>query len=172
VLGNKIGSAARHLKRFDDQLKSERARASRSTSFMTINRPRIGARTGSVDGVLNTVPTLSRRAARQARHLRDDPGRRHKNYHGYAFRKEDTELAALDSRITDESDTASSAHSGEVVRFPHGPRGQDPDVLARRNSRASNPAGARTTPPVRRGAVMTIDWTSSRWRCRCLRAAP
>ena len=103
VLGNKIGSAGETLyARFDAQLKTERGAGFKEHKLYDDHPAAyLALAQGSVDGVLNTVPTLSVV-------LRDKPntfvmiqGVATKNYHGYAFRKEDTELASfIDSRIT------------------------------------------------------------------------
>jgi polar amino acid transport system substrate-binding protein len=95
VLGNKIGSAGETLyARFDAQLKAERGAGFKEHKLYDDHPAAyLALAQGSVDGVLNTVPTLSVV-------LRDKPGIfamiqgvATKNYHGYAFRKEDTELA-------------------------------------------------------------------------------
>jgi polar amino acid transport system substrate-binding protein len=103
VLGIKLGSPGETLKtRLEAQLKAERG-----TGFKDVktydDHPAayLALAQGSVDGVLNTVPTLSVV-------LRDRPGAYAmvqnvggSNWHGYAFRKEDTELAGfMNQRIT------------------------------------------------------------------------
>jgi polar amino acid transport system substrate-binding protein len=104
VLGIKLGSPGETLKtRLDERLK-----AARGSGFKEVktydDHPAayLALAQGSVDGVLNTVPTLSVV-------LRDRPGVftmvqnvGGRNSHGYAFRKEDTELAAFfDRRINE-----------------------------------------------------------------------
>jgi len=103
VLGNKIGSAGETLyKRFEEQLKTEKGAGFKDHKLYDDHPAAyLALAQGSVDGVLNTVPTL-------AVVLRDKPGTfamiqgvATKNYHGYAFRKEDTELADfISGRIT------------------------------------------------------------------------
>jgi polar amino acid transport system substrate-binding protein len=103
VLGNKIGSAGETLyKRFEEQLKTEKGAGFKDHKLYDDHPAAyLALAQGSVDGVLNTVPTLSVV-------LRDKPntyamiqGVANKNYHGYAFRKEDTELADfISGRIT------------------------------------------------------------------------
>jgi polar amino acid transport system substrate-binding protein len=103
VLGIKLGSPGETLKnKLEAQLKRERG-----ASFKDIktydDHPAayLALAQGSVDGVLNTVPTL-------AVVMRDKPGTFSMvtnvggdNWHGYAFRKEDTEIANfVNSRIT------------------------------------------------------------------------
>jgi polar amino acid transport system substrate-binding protein len=103
VLGIKLGSPGETLKtRLEAQLKAERG-----TGFKDVktydDHPAayLALAQGSVDGVLNTVPTLSVV-------LRDRPGAYAmvqnvggSNWHGYAFRREDTELAGfMNQRIT------------------------------------------------------------------------
>ena len=103
VLGIKLGSPGETLKtKLEAQLKAERG-----TGFKDVktydDHPAayLALAQGSVDGVLNTVPTLSVV-------LRDRPGVYAmvqnvggSNWHGYAFRKEDTELAEfMNGRIT------------------------------------------------------------------------
>jgi polar amino acid transport system substrate-binding protein len=104
VLGIKLGSPGETLK---DKL-GEKLKAERGAGFKDIktydDHPAayLALAQGSVDGVLNTVPTLSIV-------LRDKPGVfsmisnvGQNNWHGYAFRKEDTELASfINQRITD-----------------------------------------------------------------------
>jgi polar amino acid transport system substrate-binding protein len=104
VLGIKLGSPGETLKdKLDDKLKAERG-----TGFKDVktydDHPAayLALAQGSVDGVLNTVPTLSIV-------LKDKPGVfsivynvGQSNWHGYAFRKEDTELASfINQRIRD-----------------------------------------------------------------------
>ena len=95
VLGIKLGSPGETLKvKLEAQLKAERG-----TGFKDVktydDHPAayLALAQGSVDGVLNTVPTLSVV-------MRDKPGVfamvqnvGGNNWHGYAFRKEDTEIA-------------------------------------------------------------------------------
>jgi polar amino acid transport system substrate-binding protein len=103
VLGIKLGSPGETLKnKLETQLKTERG-----TGFKDVktydDHPAayLALAQGSVDGVLNTVPTL-------AVVMRDKPGAfamvtnvGGSNWHGYAFRKEDTEIADfMNSRIT------------------------------------------------------------------------
>jgi polar amino acid transport system substrate-binding protein len=103
VLGNKIGSAGETLQpKLDAQIKAERG-AGFKDAKMYDDHPAayLALAQGTVDGVLNTVPTL-------AVVMRDKPGVftmiqkvGFDNWHGYAFRKEDTELVQfIDSRIT------------------------------------------------------------------------
>lgn len=102
VLGIKLGSPGETMKAgLDARLKTERG-----TGFKDVktydDHPAayLALAQGSVDGVLNTVPTLSVV-------LRDRPGVYsmvsnvgNNNWHGFAFRKEDTELGAfIDGRI-------------------------------------------------------------------------
>jgi polar amino acid transport system substrate-binding protein len=104
VLGIKLGSPGETLKeKLNDKLKTERG-----TGFKDVktydDHPAayLALAQGSVDGVLNTVPTLSIV-------LKDKPGLfsivynvGQSNWHGYAFRKEDTELASfINQRIRD-----------------------------------------------------------------------
>jgi polar amino acid transport system substrate-binding protein len=104
VLAVKLGSPGETLKiRLDAQLKAERGSGfgdvktydDHPAAYLALGQ-------GSVDGVLNTVPTLSVV-------LRDKPGAfsivynvGQDNWHGYAFRKEDGELADFfDKRISE-----------------------------------------------------------------------
>jgi polar amino acid transport system substrate-binding protein len=103
VLGIKLGSPGETLKaKLEEKLKAERG-----TGFADVktydDHPAayLSLAQGSVDGVLNTVPTLSIV-------MRDRPGAfamvtnvGSNNWHGYAFRKEDQELSAfVDGRIS------------------------------------------------------------------------
>jgi polar amino acid transport system substrate-binding protein len=102
VLGIKLGSPGETLKvRLEQQLKTERGAG--FTDVKTYDdhpAAYLALAQGSVDGVLNTVPTLSVV-------MRDKPGAfsivynvGQNNWHGYAFRKEDGELADFfDKRI-------------------------------------------------------------------------
>jgi polar amino acid transport system substrate-binding protein len=102
VLGIKLGSPGETLKdKLDAQIK-----AARGAGFAAVktydDHPSayLALAQGSVDGVLNTVPTLSVV-------LRDKPGLfdvvyhvGSDNWHGFAFRKEDTELKTfIDGQI-------------------------------------------------------------------------
>lgn len=102
VLGIKLGSPGETMK----APLEERLKAARGAGFAAVktydDHPAayLALAQGSVDGVLNTVPTLSVV-------LRDKPGVftvvynvGSDNWHGFAFRKEDTELASfIDGRI-------------------------------------------------------------------------
>jgi polar amino acid transport system substrate-binding protein len=103
ILGIKLGSPGETLKvKLDAQLKSERGMGFKDVKTYD-DHPAVylALAQGSVDGVLNTVPTL-------AVVMRDKPGTfamvskvGSDNWHGYAFRKEDTELADfINDRIT------------------------------------------------------------------------
>lgn len=104
VLGIKLGSPGETLKtRLDAQLQAERGAGFRDVkTYDDHPAAYLALAQGSVDGVLNTVPTLSVV-------LRDRPGVYSmvrnvggSNWHGYAFRKEDSELAEyINGRITD-----------------------------------------------------------------------
>ncbi|MBO0757887.1 MAG: transporter substrate-binding domain-containing protein, partial [Bradyrhizobiaceae bacterium] len=104
VLGIKLGSPGETLKdKLGDQLKAERGAGFKDVkTYDDHPAAYLALAQGSVDGVLNTVPTLSIV-------LRDKPGVFSivynvggSNWHGYAFRKEDTELASfINQRITD-----------------------------------------------------------------------
>ena len=103
VLGIKLGSPGETLKnRLETQLKTERGAGFKDVkTYDDHPAAYLALAQGSVDGVLNTVPTL-------AVVLRDKPGAfamvqnvGGNNWHGYAFRKEDTEIANfMNSRIT------------------------------------------------------------------------
>lgn len=103
VLGIKLGSPGETLKnKLETQLKAERGAGFKDVkTYDDHPAAYLALAQGSVDGVLNTVPTLSVV-------LRDKPGAfamvqnvGGSNWHGYAFRKEDTELADfINSRIT------------------------------------------------------------------------
>jgi polar amino acid transport system substrate-binding protein len=103
VLGIKLGSPGETLKiRLDAQLKSERGAGFKDVkTYDDHPAAYLALAQGSVDGVLNTVPTLSVV-------MRDRPGVYAmvqnvggNNWHGYAFRKEDTEIADyMNQRIT------------------------------------------------------------------------
>lgn len=103
TLGIKLGSPGETLKtKLDDKLKAERG-----TGFAAIktydDHPAayLALAQGSVDGVLNTIPTLSVV-------MRDRPGAfamvtgvGSNNWHGYAFRKDEQELCDFfNQRIT------------------------------------------------------------------------
>src|SRR3954467_4851199 len=104
ILGIKLGSPGETLKlKLDQQLKTERGAGFKDVkTYDDHPAAYLALAQGSVDGVLNTVPTL-------AVVMRDKPGTfamvqnvGGNNWHGYAFRKEDTELAKfIDSRISD-----------------------------------------------------------------------
>jgi polar amino acid transport system substrate-binding protein len=103
VLGIKLGSPGETLKnRLETQLKTERGAGFKDVkTYDDHPAAYLALAQGSVDGVLNTVPTL-------AVVLRDKPGAFSmvqnvggNNWHGYAFRKEDTEIANfMNGRIT------------------------------------------------------------------------
>jgi polar amino acid transport system substrate-binding protein len=111
VLGIKLGSPGETLKvKLDAQLKSERGAGFKDVkTYDDHPAAYLALAQGSVDGVLNTVPTLSVV-------LRDKPNTfsivynvGSNNWHGFAFRKEDTELGAfIDGRI------AEMKKSGEI----------------------------------------------------------
>ena len=102
VLGIKLGSPGETLKvKLDAQLKTERGAGFKDVkTYDDHPAAYLALAQGSVDGVLNTVPTLSIV-------LRDRPGVYtmvenvgSNNWHGYGFRKEDTELGKfVDDRI-------------------------------------------------------------------------
>jgi polar amino acid transport system substrate-binding protein len=102
VLGIKLGSPGETLKtRLDAQLKTARGAGFKDVkTYDDHPAAYLALAQGSVDGVLNTVPTLSVV-------LRDRPGVYTmvqnvggNNWHGYGFRKEDTELTKfVDDRI-------------------------------------------------------------------------
>jgi polar amino acid transport system substrate-binding protein len=104
VLGIKLGSPGETLKvKLEEQLKGERGAGFKDVkTYDDHPAAYLALAQGSVDGVLNTVPTLSVV-------LRDRPGVYAmvqsvggNNWHGYAFRKEDTELAEfINGRIVD-----------------------------------------------------------------------
>ena len=104
VLGVKLGSPGETLKnKLADKLKAERGAPFKDVkTYDDHPAAYLALAQGSVDGVLNTVPTLSVV-------LRDRPGAfsivynvGQDNWHGYAFRKEDTELAGfINGRIAD-----------------------------------------------------------------------
>lgn len=104
VLGIKLGSPGETLKvKLDAQLKSERGAGFKDVkTYDDHPAAYLALAQGSVDGVLNTVPTLSVV-------LRDKPGTFSivynvggNNWHGFAFRKEDTELGKfIDGRIAE-----------------------------------------------------------------------
>jgi len=104
ILAIKLGSPGETLKnKLEQQLKSERGAGFKDIkTYDDHPAAYLALAQGSVDGVLNTVPTLSVV-------MRDKPGAfvmitdvGGNNWHGYAFRKEDTELAKfIDSRITE-----------------------------------------------------------------------
>jgi polar amino acid transport system substrate-binding protein len=88
--------------RLEAQLKSERGAGFKDVkTYDDHPAAYLALAQGSVDGVLNTVPTL-------AVVMRDKPGAfamvtnvGGNNWHGYAFRKEDTEVANfMNGRIT------------------------------------------------------------------------
>jgi polar amino acid transport system substrate-binding protein len=103
VLGIKLGSPGETLKnKLETQLKSERGAGFKDVkTYDDHPAAYLALAQGSVDGVLNTVPTL-------AVVLRDKPGTfamvtnvGGNNWHGYCFRKEDTEIADfMNGRIT------------------------------------------------------------------------
>lgn len=104
TLAVKLGSPGDTLKtRLDAELKKDRGSGFKDVkTYDDHPAAYLALGQGSVDGVLNTVPTL-------AIVLRDKPGAfsivynvGQDNWHGYAFRKEDTELADyFDKRISE-----------------------------------------------------------------------
>ena len=102
VLGIKLGSPGETLKvKLEAQLKAERGAGFKDIkTYDDHPAAYLALAQGSVDGVLNTVPTLSIV-------LRDKPGTftmvenvGGNNWHGYGFRKDDTELGKfVDERI-------------------------------------------------------------------------
>ena len=102
VLGIKLGSPGETLKvKLEAQLKAERGAGFKDIkTYDDHPAAYLALAQGSVDGVLNTVPTLSIV-------LRDKPGTftmvenvGGNNWHGYGFRKEDSELGKfVDDRI-------------------------------------------------------------------------
>jgi polar amino acid transport system substrate-binding protein len=104
VLGIKLGSPGETLKvKLENELKAERGAGFKDVkTYDDHPAAYLALAQGSVDGVLNTVPTLSVV-------MRDRPGVYAmvqnvggNNWHGYAFRKEDTELAEfINGRIAD-----------------------------------------------------------------------
>jgi polar amino acid transport system substrate-binding protein len=102
VLGIKLGSPGETLKnKLEAQLKTERGAGFKDVkTYDDHPAAYLALGQGSVDGVLNTVPTLSIV-------LRDKPGVftmvenvGGNNWHGYGFRKDDTELGKfVDERI-------------------------------------------------------------------------
>src|SRR6476659_928114 len=103
VLGIKLGSPGETLKnKLEAQLKTERGAGFKDVkTYDDHPAAYLALAQGSVDGVLNTVPTL-------AVVMRDKPGAfamvtnvGGNNWHGYAFRKEDIEIADfMNGRIT------------------------------------------------------------------------
>jgi polar amino acid transport system substrate-binding protein len=104
VLGIKLGSPGETLKnKLEEQLKRDRGSGFKDVkTYDDHPAAYLALAQGSVDGVLNTVPTLSVV-------MRDKPGAfamvtdvGGSNWHGYAFRKEDVELANfINGRIND-----------------------------------------------------------------------
>lgn len=104
ILGIKLGSPGETLQlKLDQQLKNDRGAGFKSVkTYDDHPAAYLSLAQGSVDGVLNTVPTLSIV-------LRDKPGAfamvtnvGSDNWHGYGFRKEDVELANfINRRITE-----------------------------------------------------------------------
>jgi len=126
VLGIKLGSPGETLKdKLGDKLKAERGAGFKDVkTYDDHPAAYLALAQGSVDGVLNTVPTLSIV-------LRDKPGVfsivynvGQSNWHGYAFRKEDTELASfIDQRISDlkasgEMATLQQKYFGFTMKLP------------------------------------------------------
>jgi polar amino acid transport system substrate-binding protein len=103
ILGIKLGSPGETLKlKLDQQLKTERGAGFKDVkTYDDHPAAYLALAQGSVDGVLNTVPTL-------AVVMRDKPAAfamvsnvGSDNWHGYAFRKEDKELTDfINGRIT------------------------------------------------------------------------
>lgn len=114
ILGIKLGSPGETLKlKLDQQLKTERGAGFKDVkTYDDHPAAYLALAQGSVDGVLNTVPTL-------AVVMRDKPGAfamvsnvGSDNWHGYAFRKEDKELADfINGRI------AAMKQSGELYEL-------------------------------------------------------
>jgi polar amino acid transport system substrate-binding protein len=114
ILGIKLGSPGETLKiKLEAQLKAERGAGFKDIkTYDDHPAAYLALAQGSVDGVLNTVPTL-------AVVMRDKPGAfamvtnvGGDNWHGYAFRKEDTELASfINSRIS------AMKQSGEIFEL-------------------------------------------------------
>ena len=103
VLGIKLGSPGETLKaRLETQLKSERGAGFKDVkTYDDHPAAYLALAQGSVDGVLNTVPTLSvvMRDKPSVYAMVQNVGGN--NWHGYAFRKEDTEIADyMNQRIT------------------------------------------------------------------------
>jgi len=97
VLGVKLGSPGETLqKALDADMKSKRGAGFSSVkTYDDHPAAYLALAQGTVDGVLNTVPTLSTV-------LKDRPGKYNivynvatQNWHGFGFRKEDTELVAF-----------------------------------------------------------------------------
>ena len=112
VLGVKLGSPGETLqKALDADMKTKRgAGFSAVKTYDDHPAAYLALGQGTVDGVLNTVPTL-------AQVLKDRPGKysivydvAKQNWHGFGFRKEDTEIAAY---INDQIRAAKK--SGEIV---------------------------------------------------------
>src|SRR3954469_6538667 len=103
ILAIKLGSPGETLKnKLETQLKTERGAGFKDVkTYDDHPAAYLALAQGSVDGVLNTVPTLSVV-------MRDKPGTFSmvnnvggNNWHGYAFRKEDMEIADfMNGRIT------------------------------------------------------------------------
>jgi polar amino acid transport system substrate-binding protein len=112
VLGVKLGSPGETLqKSLDADMKAKRgAGFSAVKTYDDHPAAYLALGQGTVDGVLNTVPTL-------AQVLKDRPGKYSivynvatQNWHGFGFRKEDTEVAAY---INEQIRAAKK--SGEIV---------------------------------------------------------
>jgi polar amino acid transport system substrate-binding protein len=111
VLGIKLGSPGETMQKpLDEQLKAKRGAGFKGVkTYDDHPAAYLALAQGSVDGVLNTVPTL-------AQVLKDRPGRYsivynvgRDNWHGFGFRKEDTELC---NYINQQIDAAKK--SGEI----------------------------------------------------------
>ena len=112
VLGVKLGSPGETLQKgIDAEMKTQRgAGFSAVKTYDDHPAAYLALGQGTVDGVLNTVPTL-------AQVLKDRPGKfaivynvAKQNWHGFGFRKEDTELAGY---INDQIRAAKK--TGEIV---------------------------------------------------------
>jgi len=122
LLGIKLGSPGETLKnKLETQLKSERGAGFKDVkTYDDHPAAYLALAQGSVDGVLNTVPTL-------AVVLRDKPGAfamvqnvGGNNWHGYAFRKEDTEIADfMNGRITTMKGNGELAALHEQIGIQH-----------------------------------------------------
>ena len=104
ILGNKLGSAGETLRpKLEERLKAARGAGFKDVKIYDDHPSAyLALAQGTVDGVLNTLPTLGvvLRDRPATYSLVRDVGP--KNAHGYAFRKEDKDLAAFfDMRIAE-----------------------------------------------------------------------